>query len=198
MGWGIKRGFTVSITTMSAAPWLQRLMQGSITGSLRCASPHGSGGTNAITGVVGMAGFHFPCWYCRGQVRYDTTARWSGWASAPWGDQEFDICKAIDCMTKYSEMVIDPMRIRYCLEKAFIWPGPGVRPLLAGYSPECPGAFVETEALPVLTRLTTRPEETAGPERTGTQDTGGRGGKGRTAPGTAWKGGSFHRRDHYR
>ena len=34
------------------------------------------------------------------------------------GDQEFDICKAIDCMTKYSEMVIDPLRIRYCLEKA--------------------------------------------------------------------------------
>lgn len=53
-----------------------------------------------------------------GQVRYDTTARWSGVGIRAMGDQEFDICKAIDCMTKYSEMVIDPMRIRYCLEKA--------------------------------------------------------------------------------
>jgi acetolactate synthase I/II/III large subunit len=34
------------------------------------------------------------------------------------GDQEFDICKAVECMTKYCEMVIEPAKIRYCLEKA--------------------------------------------------------------------------------
>ena len=78
----------------------------------------GPGGTNAITGVVGGWLDSIPMLVLSGQVRYDTTARWSGVGIRAMGDQEFDICKAIDCMTKYSEMVIDPMRIRYCLEKA--------------------------------------------------------------------------------
>ena len=77
-----------------------------------------------------------------GQVRYDTTARWSGVGIRAMGDQEFDICKAIDCMTKYSEMVIDPMRIRYCLEKALYLARSGRPGLLAGYSLNVQGAFV--------------------------------------------------------
>ena len=79
----------------------------------------GPGGTNAITGVVGGWLDSIPMLVLSGQVRYDTTARWSGVGIRAMGDQEFDICKAISCMTKYSEMVIDPMRIRFCLEKAF-------------------------------------------------------------------------------
>ena len=78
----------------------------------------GPGGTNAITGVLGAWLDSIPMLVLSGQVRYDTTARWSGTGIRAMGDQEFDICKAIDCMTKYSEMVIDPLRIRYCLEKA--------------------------------------------------------------------------------
>lgn len=53
-----------------------------------------------------------------GQVRYDTTARSTGLDLRAMGDQEFDICKAASSMTKYCEMVIDPNKIRYCLEKA--------------------------------------------------------------------------------
>lgn len=34
------------------------------------------------------------------------------------GDQEYDITKSVANMTKYCEMVIDPMRIRFCMEKA--------------------------------------------------------------------------------
>ena len=34
------------------------------------------------------------------------------------GDQEYDITKSVANMTKYCEMVIDPMRIRFCVEKA--------------------------------------------------------------------------------
>lgn len=79
----------------------------------------GPGGTNAITGVVGGWLDSIPMLVLSGQVRYDTTARWSGVGIRAMGDQEFDIVKAIECMTKYSEMVIDPLRIRYCLEKAF-------------------------------------------------------------------------------
>lgn len=33
------------------------------------------------------------------------------------GDQEFDIIKAVDCMTKYSEMVIDPMKRPLVIEE---------------------------------------------------------------------------------
>lgn len=78
----------------------------------------GPGGTNAITGVVGGWLDSIPMLVLSGQVRYDTTARWSGVGIRAMGDQEFDIVKAISCMTKYSEMVTDPLRIRYCLEKA--------------------------------------------------------------------------------
>ena len=77
----------------------------------------GPGGTNAITGVVGGWLDSIPMLILSGQVRYDTTARWTGLGIRAMGDQEFDITKAIDCMTKYSEMVVEPMRIRYCLEK---------------------------------------------------------------------------------
>ena len=78
----------------------------------------GPGGTNAITGVVGGWLDSIPMLVLSGQVRYDTTARWSGVGIRAMGDQEFDICQSIACMTKYCEMVIDPMRIRFCLEKA--------------------------------------------------------------------------------
>ncbi len=78
----------------------------------------GPGGTNAITGVLGGWLDSIPMLILSGQVRYDTTARWSGVGIRAMGDQEFDIVKAVGCMTKYSEMVTDPMRIRYCLERA--------------------------------------------------------------------------------
>lgn len=79
----------------------------------------GPGGTNAITGVVGGWLDSIPMLIISGQVRYDTTARSTGLGIRAMGDQEFDICKAVACMTKYCEMVTDKNKIRYCLEKAF-------------------------------------------------------------------------------
>lgn len=78
----------------------------------------GPGGTNALTGVVGGYLDSIPMLILSGQVRYDTTARSTGLHIRAMGDQEFDITKAVASMTKYCEMVIDPMRIRFCLEKA--------------------------------------------------------------------------------
>lgn len=78
----------------------------------------GPGGTNAITGVVGAYLDSIPMLILSGQVRYDLTKRFTGLNIRALGDQEFDICKSIECMTKYCEMITDPMRIRYCLEKA--------------------------------------------------------------------------------
>lgn len=78
----------------------------------------GPGGTNAITGVVGGWLDSIPMLILSGQVRYDTTKRGMGLKIRAGGDQEFDITEAIGSMTKYSEMIEDPKRIRYALEKA--------------------------------------------------------------------------------
>lgn len=78
----------------------------------------GPGGTNAITGVVGGWLDSIPMLVISGQVRYDTTARGMGLNLRAGGDQEFDITKAVASMTKYCEMIEDPLRIRYALEKA--------------------------------------------------------------------------------
>ncbi len=108
----------------------------------------GPGGTNAITGVVGGWLDSIPMLILSGQVRYDTTARSTGLGIRAMGDQEFDIVKSISCMTKYSEMVLDPMRIRYCLEKALYLaqsgrPGPSWLDIPLNVQ----GAYVETEKL---------------------------------------------------
>ena len=108
----------------------------------------GPGGTNAITGVVGGWLDSIPMLIISGQVRYDTTARWSGVGIRAMGDQEFDIVKAVGSMTKYSEMVIDPLRIRYCLEKAFYLaqsgrPGPAWLDIPVNVQ----GAYVDPEEL---------------------------------------------------
>lgn len=78
----------------------------------------GPGGTNALTGVLGGWLDSVPMLIISGQVRYDTTRRGMGLDIRAGGDQEFDITLAVRCMTKYCEMIEDPRRIRYALEKA--------------------------------------------------------------------------------
>ncbi len=108
----------------------------------------GPGGTNAITGVVGGWLDSIPMLVLSGQVRYDTTARFSGVGIRAMGDQEFDICRSIECMTKYSEMVLDPLRIRYCLEKALYLARSGrPGPCWLDIPLNVQGAFVDTEDL---------------------------------------------------
>ncbi|MBE6719922.1 MAG: thiamine pyrophosphate-binding protein [Ruminococcaceae bacterium] len=83
-----------------------------------CCVTTGPGGTNAITGVVGAWLDSIPMLVISGQVRYDTTARSTGLPIRSLGDQEFDICKAVSCMTKYCTMVTEPLSIKYHLQKA--------------------------------------------------------------------------------
>ena len=78
----------------------------------------GPGGINAMTGVAGGYLDSIPMFVVSGQVRYDTTARSTGLRLRAMGDQEYDITRSVSNMTKYCEMVIDPMRIRFCMEKA--------------------------------------------------------------------------------
>lgn len=113
-----------------------------------CCVTTGPGGTNAITGVVGGWLDSIPMLVISGQVRFDTTARSTGLPLRAMGDQEFDICKAVECMTKYCEMVIDPLSIRYCLQKALHMakegrPGPSWLDIPLNVQ----GAYIDTDDL---------------------------------------------------
>lgn len=84
----------------------------------------GPGGTNALTGVVGGWLDSIPMFIISGQVRYDTTARYAekfldGLHLRAMGDQEYDIVKSVEHMTKYAVMVENPADIRYILERAW-------------------------------------------------------------------------------
>lgn len=108
----------------------------------------GPGGTNAITGVLGGWLDSIPMFILSGQVRYDWTARYSNVGIRAMGDQEFDICKSIECMTKYSEMVIEPMRIRYLIEKCMYLATNGrPGPVWLDIPLDVQGAYIEEDEL---------------------------------------------------
>lgn len=108
----------------------------------------GPGGTNAITGVIGGWLDSVPMLIISGQVRYDTSKRGMGLNIRAGGDQEFDITCAVECMTKYCEMIEDPKRIRYALEKALYLaktgrPGPCWIDIPVNYQ----GCIIDTDEL---------------------------------------------------
>jgi len=89
----------------------------------------GPGGTNAITGVFGAWVESLGMIVISGQVKFETTTRSSALALRQLGDQELDITRLVQPITKYAVMVTDPSTIRFHLEKA-LWlategrPGP--------------------------------------------------------------------------
>lgn len=112
----------------------------------------GPGGTNALTGVVGGWLDSIPMFIISGQVRYDTTARYAykvtGAELRAMGDQEYDIVKSIEHMTKYAVMIEDPKTIRYHLERAWHLattgrPGPVWIDIPVNYQ----GGYIETDDL---------------------------------------------------
>ena len=78
----------------------------------------GPGGTNTLTGVVGAWLDSIPMLVISGQVRYVTTARAANIPVRAMGDQEFDITKVVEPMTKYAVMLNDAKMAMYHLEKA--------------------------------------------------------------------------------
>lgn len=112
----------------------------------------GPGGTNALTGVVGGWLDSIPMLVISGQVRYDTTARFAMKATGAdvraMGDQEYDIVRSVEPMTKYAVMIEDPKTIRYHLERAWHLattgrPGPVWLDIPVNYQ----GGYIETEEL---------------------------------------------------
>ena len=83
----------------------------------------GPGGINALTGVACGWLDSIPMFIVSGQVRYDTTVRYAlkeaGAAVRAMGDQEYDIVRSAESMTKYAVMIEDPKTIRYHLERAW-------------------------------------------------------------------------------
>ena len=78
----------------------------------------GPGGTNAITGVYGAFVDSMGMLVISGQVKIETTVRYTGLPLRQYGDQELDIERIVRPITKYATMVTDPQSIRYHLEKA--------------------------------------------------------------------------------
>lgn len=112
----------------------------------------GPGGTNALTGVVGGWLDSIPMFIISGQVRYDTTARYAlpytGTPLRAMGDQEYDIVKSVEPMTKYAVMIEDPRSIRYALEKGWHLattgrPGPVWIDIPVNFQ----GGYIETDEL---------------------------------------------------
>nr|MCR4567386.1 thiamine pyrophosphate-binding protein [Pseudobutyrivibrio sp.] len=112
----------------------------------------GPGGTNALTGVLGGWLDSIPMFIISGQVRYDTTARYAlqytGDRLRAMGDQEYDIVRSVEPMTKYATMIEDPNQIRFALEKAWHLantgrPGPVWLDIPVNYQ----GMYIETDEL---------------------------------------------------
>ncbi len=84
----------------------------------------GPGGINALTGVCGGWLDSIPMFIVSGQVKYTTTARYAKKLNPDvelrsLGDQEYDIVKSVEPMTKYAVMLEDAKDVRYACEKAF-------------------------------------------------------------------------------
>jgi len=108
----------------------------------------GPGGTNAVTGVLCGWLDSIPMLVISGQVRYETCARSTGLPLRAMGDQEYDITRAVAAMTKYCEMVTDPLRIRYCLERAVYLAKSGrPGPCWLDIPLDVQGALIDPEAL---------------------------------------------------
>jgi acetolactate synthase I/II/III large subunit len=78
----------------------------------------GPGGTNAITGVFGAWTDSLGMIVISGQVKWETLVRSTDLPLRQLGDQEIDIIKMVESITKYAVIVIDPTSIRYHLERA--------------------------------------------------------------------------------
>jgi acetolactate synthase-1/2/3 large subunit len=78
----------------------------------------GPGGTNAITGVYGAWVDSLGVVVVSGQVKWETLVRSTGLPLRQLGDQEVDITRLVEPITKYAVMVTDPATVRFHLEKA--------------------------------------------------------------------------------
>ena len=112
----------------------------------------GPGGTNALTGVVGAGWTPSQCSSSPARCAMTPRARYAlqytGTPLRAMGDQEYDITKSVQYMTKFAAMLEDPKDIRYLLEKAWHLattgrPGPVWLDIPVNFQ----GGYIETDEL---------------------------------------------------
>lgn len=117
----------------------------------------GPGAINALNGVAGAYMDSIPMLVISGQTKSTLTVKASGLKLRTLGNQEFNIMSAIGEMTKYGEMIMEPEKIRYVMEKAYylaVTGRPG--PCWVDIPLDIQGAMIDTEEL-----CGYEPEETA-------------------------------------
>jgi len=82
-----------------------------------CTATSGPGATNLITGIASAYFDSIPCLYLTGQVNTYEYKRNNEIRQE--GFQETDIVSIVTPITKYSIMITDAKKVKYCLEKAF-------------------------------------------------------------------------------
>lgn len=108
----------------------------------------GPGGTNAITGVYGAWVDSIGMIVVSGQVKWETVVRSTGLPLRQLGDQEVDIVRLVEPITKYAVMITDPQTVRYHLERALhlaVTGRPG--PVWLDIPMNVQGAYVDPDTL---------------------------------------------------
>lgn len=109
----------------------------------------GPGGTNAITGVHGAYVDSMGMIVISGQVKWETLVRSTGLPLRQLGDQEVDIIRMVEGITKYAVLVTDPQSIRYHLERALHLATHGrPGPVWLDVPVPVQGAMIDPETLP--------------------------------------------------
>lgn len=108
----------------------------------------GPGATNAITGVVGAWEDSIPILVLSGQTKSSLTISSSGLNLRCLGNQEVDIVRMIESVTKFSYMITDANKIKQVLDKALYYmldgrPGP----VWIDIPLDIQGAYVDTDEL---------------------------------------------------
>lgn len=109
----------------------------------------GPGAINALNGVVGAYQDSVPMIVLSGQTKSTLTVKYSGLNLRTLGNQEFDIVSTLSHAAKYAEMIMDPTRIRICLEKAYYLATHGRKgPCWLDIPVDIQGMYINVEALP--------------------------------------------------
>ncbi len=109
----------------------------------------GPGGTNALTGVFGAWTDSLGMLVISGQVKWETLVASTNLPLRQLGDQEVDIVRMVEPITKYAQMITDPQTVRYHLEKALYLATAGrPGPCWLDVPMNVQGAMVDPDTLP--------------------------------------------------